>query len=382
MLLLCPEELVVEIMQLLTVKSQTNLMQCNKTLYRIGRDSKLWNKQEFPYRVHSLSGKRGLSRWLDNTDKGAVVTVPPARLCMSAAVFEGFMYVNGGHNTQENTQMFREVRSDFWRMSLVTRKWEEIVEPGFPTRTEHTAVVYGERLWLFAGFSGSGFLNDMVCYDLVHKQLVTVNPLTSPPNPRSAHGAVVHGRKMWVFGGWDGTHQNNELYTFDFETYAWECVETVGPKPPGRCSHCVAVAPDANSFFVFGGYGGENVKYLADLWQFSFDTMQWTCVGMLSPRSRMKMVEHDNKLYIYGGWNSKEHFGDMHEFDIRTRTWRQIDNGHAEGHGLLGQYGVVTFNKIMYVFGGYNGNTQSSTNEIQAYRMARPEFTEETMQCL
>jgi len=93
----------------------------------------------------------------------------------------------------------------------------------------------------------------------------------------------------------------------------------------------------------------------------------------------MKMIEHNNKLYIYGGWNAEVHFGDMHEFDISSRTWRVISRD--VGLAPRGQYSVCKFNKIAYMFGGYNDTLKASTNEIQAYRMGRPDFDEDAMQC-
>jgi len=133
--------------------------------------------------------------------------------------------------------------------------------------------------------------------------------------------------------------------------------------------------------FVFGGYGGQVHDYLADLWQFNFDRLEWTSVGKLQPRSRMKMLEHNGKIYIYGGWNSKVHFGDMHEFTIRSCTWRTVDTGYGADGLKSGQYSLVKFNQVAYMFGGHNDAEKNSTNQVTAYRLGRPDLLEDSMQC-
>jgi len=179
-----------------------------------------------------------------------------------------------------------------------------------------------------------------------------------------------------VFGGWNGTEQNNDLFTFNFVTQEWARVTPRGKDMPlARCSHCIALNSEETAFYIFGGYGGRTHDYLDDLWQFSFVTMSWTLLGRLSPRSRMKMVQHHKKLYIYGGWNSKVHFSDFMCFDLVTHKWRDVSQDHPPGEGKMGQYSMVIHESKLFMFGGFNDKDKTSTNDMQAFRLSRPSYS-------
>jgi len=369
-------------MEFLSIRNLYTLMTVNKRLWRISTDHKLWSEHpEFPYRMDVEKGRKSLLTKVAEIFKSEPGT-PEGRLCHSAVMYNGQMLINGGHNTVTETQLFHEVKSDLWVLDLASKKWQEVTEPRFPKRTEHSAVVWADKLWLFGGFAGDQFVNDVICYDIASKALVPVHPHGNIPSARSAHVAVAAHGKMWVFGGWNGTDQNNDMLTFDFATHEWSVVQPRGPQPLARCSHCVALAPSQNSFFIFGGYGGLAHSYLADLWQFSFDSLTWANVGRLQPRSRMRMAEYGSKLYLYGGWNSELHFSDMHEFDIVSRSWRQIHQpGLTADEGKMGQYSMCVHDKRLIMFGGYDHQLRGSTNKIHCFRLGRPDFVSDAMQC-
>jgi len=375
-----PEELLVEIVHWLPLRSLATTMQVNRKFQRICRDDRLWRRhREFPYRLKSEvpREKSAVGTWIATTIKGQ--KQPEPRLCHTAVVYCGHMYVQGGHTTMPNSQNFDSIKSDFWKFNLITKRWEEIQqqrEPKMPMRTEHSAVVWGSKMWMFGGFNGSAFMNDIMSHDLETGELTTVVAKGDIPAPRSAHVAIAFGGRMWVFGGWNGTEQNNDMFAFDFETHEWERVKANGVVPAARCSHAAALAPQLNSFFMFGGCGGRLENYLADLWQFNFETLTWTAVGRLQPGSRMKMVEYRNMLYIYGGWNSVVHFDSFYEFDIAARTWRLIENSFTDNQGKMGQFSLCLFNHKMYQFGGYNDAVKQQTNDLHVYRLGKPDFTE------
>jgi hypothetical protein len=54
------------------------------------------------------------------------------------------------------------------------RKWVsmEAVDPlSLPSKTEHSMVVYGNKLWLFGGYSGSQFTSSLYTFDLGEAEL-------------------------------------------------------------------------------------------------------------------------------------------------------------------------------------------------------------------
>lgn len=376
-----PEELLAEIVHWLPLKGLASTMQVNRKFHRICRDNRLWRRhQEFPYRLKTDKSreKSSVGTWLSNI-KGE--KAPLARLCHTAIVYCGFMYIHGGHTTLPQSQNFDSIKSDLWKFNLITKRWDEVQqrEPKLPAKTEHSAVLWGSKMWMFGGFNGTAFTNDVSTFDMETGETTTVITSGDIPSPRSAHVALAFGGKMWVFGGWNGTEQNNDLFAFDFETLMWERVKPAdGVVPPPRCSHAAALAPAKNSFFLYGGCGGRLVNYLADLWQFNFETLTWTSVSKLHAGSRMRMVEYRNRLYMYGGWNSQVHFNSFHEFDIESGTWREIDHGYSadSDQGKMGQFSLCLFNHKMYQFAGYDHASQTYTNSMHVFRMGKPDFTE------
>ena len=176
---------------------------------------------------------------------------------------------------------------------------------------------------------------------------------------------------MYIFGGWNGVSPNNDLYTYDFATQVWDQVYYYGTPPTPRCSHAAVVSEKHKCMFVFGGYGGRSYKYLNDMCVYHFETNTWTVCknSPMSPRSRMRVVEFDDKIYLYGGWNSVDHFNNLYQYDIETGRWSELDLDLA---GKIGQHSMVIYNNILYIFGGYNSDTKTSTNDLYAYRLSKP----------
>lgn len=166
--------------------------------------------------------------------------------------------------------------------------------------------------------------------------------------------------------------QNNNFYSFCFDTSIWKMIQS-NVSPSARCSHSAACSSSRGILYVFGGFNGVNRTYLNDLWAFHFDTMTWELIpargNVPSPRSRMRMVEWEDKLYILGGWDKNNHFQDLYQFDIESRTFSKIDMG-TSCIGI-GQHSMTACDNILYVFAGYNSEIQSPTNDMYTFRLGK-----------
>src|SRR5690242_3243623 len=49
------------------------------------------------------------------------------------------------------------------------------------------------------------------------------------PSPRYCHTAAVKNGKIYVFGGYNGSDYFNDLYTYDLTNYTWEKLNSTGP---------------------------------------------------------------------------------------------------------------------------------------------------------
>jgi len=358
---LLPVEVIYQILEKLPVKTLSVVSQVSRVFYNSCQDERLWRKEfiKCDNNAESANSMDGL---------------PGSRLCHSCVTYGGYMWIHGGHNTCVGTQTFAEVKNDLWRYNFTEKTWEQMIVSNLPAKTEHSAVVYKNKMYLFGGYSGDNFTNTLYSYDFTTNECVQVSTSGDIPPIRSAHIGVVHNDRLYIFGGWNGDEQNNDMFYLDFTTLQWTKVISKGQLPSPRCSHTGVVGENYQSLYVFAGYGGKDKRYLNDLCQFNFETEIWTVIDHTppSPRSRMRIVEFNDKLYIYGGWNKSEHFNNLFQFDISFNRWNEVRLDLDALEGKIGQHSMVVYNNILYVFAGYNSALRSSTNDLYAYRLCKP----------
>jgi len=357
---LLPVEVIYQILEKLPVKTLSVVSQVSRVFYNSCQDERLWRKEFVKCEKTADSSMDGL---------------PGSRLCHSCVTYRGHMWTHGGHNTCVGTQTFAEVKNDLWRYNFAEKTWEQMICSNLPSKTEHSAVVYKNKMYLFGGYSGDNFTNSLYAYDFATNECTPVLTSGEIPSVRSAHIGVVHNDRMYIFGGWNGDEQNNDMYYLDFNTLRWTRVISKGQIPSPRCSHTGVVTDTNDALYVFAGYGGKEKRYLNDLCMFNFATETWTVIDRTppSPRSRMRIVEFKNKLYIYGGWNKSEHFNNLFQFDIERNRWNEVRLDLHPLEGKIGQHSMVVHNNILYIFAGYNSATRSSTNDLYAYRLSKPQ---------
>lgn len=355
-----PSELVMHISSFLTVPE---LISCNYVcgnLNMISRDYSLWKRFFVDIKTSSAP--------------------PEGRLCHTGVVHNEKMYIFGGHTTQPSSEFFHSVKQDMHSYDFAAREWKTLSENG-SRRTEHTTVVEGDKMYVFGGYSGTGYESSVMVYNFNTDTWTQMETKGDAPAARSAHTAVVFGKSMFVFGGWNGNLCMNDLYELNLETCTWSRVDYSGPAPCTRCSHGAAVFNNGSSgsMFIFGGYAIErsddsvNKGYLNDLYEFDFGTKSWKFVPIRgnapSPRSRFRMVSHRDSIYLFAGWNSTTHFNNLFRFSLGSRQWEQIStNFDSEG---IGQFSLIVHNDIMYVFSGYSPISGSRTN-LFAYHLVPP----------
>jgi len=358
MLLELPEEIIFEILEKLSLKHLSVVACVSHILNRMANEDALWKRELVE--IHPK--------------KDEAHPLPGPRLCHVAVVWKDCMYIHGGHNTNPGTQQFHEIKRDFHCFSFETRQWTPI-QASLPSKTEHSAVVYDSKMWLFGGYSGSSFTNSLYMYDFVTNECTLVNGVGDIPSERSAHVGVVHKDCMYIFAGWNGHTQNNDLYRFHFASSTWTKIEPKGPAPHPRCSHTAVVSSGDNAFYVFGGYGGKVENYLCDLWRFNFATEEWENISAPGTkpvcRSRMKMLEWNGELYTFGGWDKQQHFNDFFVFDTRTQTWSSVNMIHNDDYHKIGQHSMCIYNGTCYIFAGFNNHLRTSSNIMFGYRLSR-----------
>jgi len=337
--------------------------------------------------------------------------IPPARVCHSAVIHGERMYIFGGH-IPDPLNYIRDVKSDCCAFHFPTHSWEPILpspkgEP-FPSKTEHTAVVHQNTMYLFGGYSNSttGYSDvDIYAFNFDTRICERVNATGNAPTDRSAHTAVVYQDSMYVLGGWDGDVSNNDFHAFHFPTRVWSRVAYTGFAPPSVRSHATVVFKD--TMLVFGGYG-EQILHPTSLYIFHFLEGRWEEISFdVSPtsssltsslssssisnvgfpsspkqtftgpcgRSRFRMVYYQESLWVFGGWDRQSYFADLWRFRIDKKVWHKVDASFdLQG---VGQHSLVVNQQgYMYLYGGYCPVAKAPHPHLYAFRLPQPRNAE------
>jgi N-acetylneuraminic acid mutarotase len=300
------------------------------------------------------------------------VNAPDSRLWCSSVIFGDKLYVYGGHTTQGVlSNLISNVKSDFFEYDLKSRKWSSIEHP-MGGKTEHKCVVYDNSLWFVGGYNGYDYTSDIYRFDPVSKIAVPIETSGESFSRRSALTALVWKDNLYTFGGWNGFSRTwyNDLHVFNFGKKQWRAINPSGKVPQKRTSHAAVVY--GNKMYVFGGFSGE--EYLNDLYEFDFETENWTdisglCKGDIpAPRSRFCAAVHGDCMYLLGGWNKVGYFNDFYMYNFNTRVWTNISNGNFKIPSIS-QYSLAVSDEFLYVFGGFCAEEKACINKLFMYHL-------------
>ena len=176
-----------------------------------------------------------------------------------------------------------------------------------------------------------------------------------------------------------------------------------GVMPPKRRSHGAVLLTlsinehertcASNSLELLIVFGGFTDRVSDDLFYYCFDfegTGLWGVVEVpgggqsIPPRSRFLMWSHQNRIFVYGGWDGEYFFNDFWKLEIdfvgrtpETRAlhvrghWEEITSVGKSGPGPRGQGSVVvTEGGLMLMFGGNSG--REPHNDLWGYYLSNP----------
>jgi N-acetylneuraminic acid mutarotase len=294
---------------------------------------------------------------------GAAVTVSGDRL-----------YIYGG-------ETYTGVLDDFWRYNLSTGEYQILVSNG--ARAYATLVELNGNLYRFGGRDALVYYdkqNDGIYYYITSSR--TWNSFRNSdtngnwPAERSHHIAVPlysstrPVESIFFHGGKDaGGNMEGDLYEFDLSVYKHDIINYTQTSSLIRSEHS-AVYYDNNIYF-FGGYASGT--YYNDLWKFnitSSDFMQVITTGItiIPVRSGISMIEHDSKLYVFGGQNGTSCFNDLWSFSVAGNSWTKISTAPVKRCF----YSAVKYNNSLIIFGGYYLNSFSQkvySSELWEYKL-------------
>lgn len=273
------------------------------------------------------------------------------------------IYVFGG--TDETTR-----RNDLHCYDMMSNCWSQVETQGMvPTpRSGAKGVACGNSFYLFGGYTRKDgvYYNDLYRFDTASGVWTKLFCTGEAPSIRTDHTAVLYENAIYIFGGYDGKTRFNDLKACKLENFEWVALPEVGVQPLPRFGHTAVVYN--HSMYVFGGWDGHET--LEDLYQYSFTTNIWyelrRTLGIKpSPRYRHSCVVFNGSLFIFGGVDkSQKRFNDLHEFNIQHKEW-SFKNTGGEIPSQRTFHTALAHENCMFILGGFDGKRQNDLYVIK-----------------
>uniref|UniRef100_A0A061RIZ3 Btb poz domain containing protein n=1 Tax=Tetraselmis sp. GSL018 TaxID=582737 RepID=A0A061RIZ3_9CHLO len=263
-----------------------------------------------------------------------------------------------------------------------------------PPRTAAAAAVYDNKVYLLGGYGTYGTYADsgasrgatsrpeadnlVWTFDLTSETFRWMMPWgTARPSPRFEHAVAVQEETatIYFFGGRsaDKGVLLSDLWAFYIGDDAWEEIQAdCGPSPRFLTASVVY----KHLFIVFGGLvnsdhqpGRELVSQPTnELW--AFDTVERKWSDMTPKRSPAPRYAHaatmqNGQMYIYGGYDNRHHFADVHKYDIDYNRWTMLkpDTRYDTPAEKTSLAAIAHDDKLM-IFGGLEETPASYTNDM------------------
>ena len=168
--------------------------------------------------------------------------------------------------------------------------------------------------------------------------LVRVKKTDVSPFPGARHGVTAwtdeHSR-VWIFGyGADkpkAVKSLDDLWVFNPSKKQWVLLDKMGASSnqswPSPCVDCVSCS-HKDIAVIFGGVVTRKQSPNFKTWVLNMSSKSWKVLEQTSPPAREKSAYWcDNKqgaLWLYGGVFSSKDLGDMWQFNFQTMNWTEI----------------------------------------------------------
>jgi len=208
---------------------------------------------------------------------------PPARKGHSMVVANGRLFLFGGERAAS-------ALNDVWSYSAEENEWTfhgvASIPSGSPEpRYQASMVEYNGKLYVYGGKAPgvSGVFNDLWEFDPEHNEWVDLTSrysvLGKPDMTRFGHTAVRHLNRMYVFAGHTGSALAAvNILVLNLDTLVWSPVpprKAAGEALPlRRMAHNAVI--DGDVMYTFGGYeGAPEYNEFGDVWAYEILENKW-----------------------------------------------------------------------------------------------------------
>jgi N-acetylneuraminic acid mutarotase len=279
--------------------------------------------------------------------------MPTPRTEVTAAVLEDEIYVIGGFDESGQVTDIVEV------YNIANNTWSKAAAP-LPEPLHHTAAAsFNGKIYVVGGYTAPWSpTNNLFIYDPVQNSWQEGEPM---PTSRGALNVnFVNGTLYAIGGSSDGPLSSNEAYDPSSDTWTSKAL-----MPTAR-HHAGSAVVDGKIFVIGGRISGslENVS-VNEAYDPQQDRWITNLEAMPSERSGIAAASPANssRIYVFGGEEPSRTFNNNEKYDAETNTWISEPVMPTARHGLAAVY--VEDDKIYVIGGGPQpGLSVSSANEI------------------
>ncbi len=238
---------------------------------------------------------------------------------------------------------------DFYAYDMSNDTWSSIDSlPIGQGRQYATAFSDGVNGFVFGGYNGSSFLNDLLMYDPILDQWSTMTSL--PGAGRSGSACFVLGDTAYIIGGKTAVDfAIDEVWAYDMSANSWSQKSAL---PFGTRWRSSATAHDTYGYLA---HGRDSTDFFHNSFH-RYDPVNDSWAS-LSPfpglgRSHASMgVVKDSIYFLFGLDSNLTSHADVHYFDIGDSTWS------SDPWIAVGRRGGMTFSSTaIYYTTGINEN--------------------------
>ncbi|EAR95406.2 kelch motif protein (macronuclear) [Tetrahymena thermophila SB210] len=202
----------------------------------------------------------------------------------------------------------------------------------------HTANQFKDNLIIYGGKQNAMQSSNLICvFDFIEEKWLRKNPTVENANKNEinqvpyleSHSSSIDEKtgRMYIFGGFEHKKGHlNKLYEFDIYQNSWKIIQSSqGKVPSSRSSH--------SSAFINGNlyiFGGQNLNQrFGDLWCFSVQNNAWSEIitpNQPQPRSGHSMCKYQNNIILFGGiLGITREINDLFCFSTEKQEWSCLE---------------------------------------------------------
>jgi hypothetical protein len=221
-------------------------------------------------------------------------------------------------------------------------------------RTWISAAVYDGKVYVFGGLSSTTKLPTVERYD---PQTNTWDSRTDMPTARYATSAVALNGSIYVIGGVNASNQiQNIVEVYDPVQNTWS---TAASMPTARCRLAAVAGPDGKIYAIGGSTTStmDLTGYTSLVEVYNPLTGTWTAgTPMNTPRVGLAATVSGGKIYAFGGYGKPAGYTDRYlvtveVYDPVSLIWSSALSMKDARYGLAA---ASTSNGLIYIIGGKN----------------------------